>query len=319
MSIFHRQLLILAFSFFLIGGCVPIVNQPQIQPTSVPTVNQPQIQPASIPTVNQPQIQPTSIPTVGVDGDYLGQVPPGLTPQVFAPDIVSTSSAIEYGATFSPDGTEFYFTRRMNDSDSQNIYEAHLTDGVWSDPAPVSFSSGNNANEPHVTLDNRTLYFGWEHPLPPEEKNMGESHIWATDRTADGWSSPRYVGEGMFVSSDQSGQIYVTNFATGRPSLSKATLTNGRFTDMKYISAGVHPAIAPDGSYLVYDNGDGNLRVKFHLEDGTWGTAKDLTKWGISASASIASISPDGRYLFYVDKGDLYWVSAEIVRNLRDQ
>jgi Tol biopolymer transport system component len=85
---------------------------------------------------------------------------------------------------------------------------------------------------------------------------------------------------------------------------------------LEYISAGIHPAIAPDGSYLVYDNGDGNLRVRFRLADGKWGAAKDLTKQGLPASASIASISPDGKYLFFTNKGDLYWVSTELIKNL---
>lgn len=238
---------------------------------------------------------PTSIPatdTIGVTNTYMGQTPPGLTPQVFAPGIVSIPGAIDYAGSFSPDGSEFYFTRRMDNSESQNIYETHLVNGIWSEPAPVSFSAENNANEPHVTLDNKTLYFGWA-------KGTVEDGIWATDRTADGWSEPRYVGAGMFVSSDQSGQVYVTDMNTR--SLSKAILTDGIFTKLEYISAGIHPAIAPDGGYLVYDNGDGNLRVKFHLEDGSWGGPKNLTKQGIPASASIASISPDGKYLFYTD------------------
>ncbi len=83
------------------------------------------------------------------------------------------------------------------------------------------------------------------------------------------------------------------------------------------MQAGIHPAIAPDGSYLVSDDGDGNLRVRFRLADGKWSAAKDLTKQGIPASASIASISPDGQYLFYTDKGDLYWVSTELIKNLQ--
>jgi len=52
------------------------------------------------------------------------------------------------------------------------------------------------------------------------------------------------------------------------------------------------------------------------LADGKWDAAKDLTKQGIPASASIASISPDGKYLFFTDKGDLYWVSTELIKNL---
>ncbi len=251
---------------------------------------------------------------------YLGQTSPGLTPQVFAPGIVSIPSAMDFAGTFSPDGTEFYFTRRVDNGENV-IFEAHLVNGAWTDPAPASFASGFVAFEPHVTADNQTIYFGWAHSqLSAEKSSLEDGGIWATDRTASGWSDPRYVGAGMFVSSDQGGQIYVTTFsASGGPNLSKVMLTDRRFTTFENIGSGVHPAIAPDGSYLVYDDGNGNLRVRFLLEDGTWGIAKDLTKQGIPASAAIASISPDGNYLFYVDKGDLYWVSTELIKNLKDK
>ncbi|MCX6068088.1 MAG: hypothetical protein NT121_20455 [Chloroflexi bacterium] len=248
---------------------------------------------------------------------YLGQTPPGLTPQVFAPGIISIPSAMDFAGTFSPDETEFYFTRRF-DGQENVIYEIHLVNSIWTEPAPAAFASGYVAFEPHVTADNQTIYFGWAHSLSSEEKGTLETGgIWATDRTASGWSAPRYVGDGMFVSSDQSGQIYVTSFASGRPGLSKVTLTAGLFTAIEDIGSGVHPAIAPDGSYLVNDNGDGSLRVRFRLADGTWSAPKDLTKQGIPASAAIASISPDGKYLFYTDKGDLYWVSTDVIKSLK--
>jgi len=251
---------------------------------------------------------------VGASITYLGQTPPGLEPQVFAPGIVSIPEMNDYAGTFSADGTEFYFTRGVG-KQGHKIYETHLANGVWTTPAPVSFIADDDSFEPHVTLDNQTLYFSWFHPLPSGEKSAKVFGIWAMDRTPAGWSEPRYVGDGMFVSSDQSGQIYVTDMRTY--SLSKATLTDGRFTKLESLGAGIHPAIAPDGSYLVFDNGDGNFRVRFRLADGNLGAAKDLSRQGIPASASIASISPDGKYLFYTDKGDLYWVSTELIKGLQ--
>lgn len=44
-------------------------------------------------------------------GPYLGQKPPGMTPEIFRPGIVSLSEAVEYGMAFTPDGQEFYFNR----------------------------------------------------------------------------------------------------------------------------------------------------------------------------------------------------------------
>lgn len=313
MSTFYRLILALVILTFLIVGC-----QASVAPTSIPATGTP-IEP-------EPTIAPTASPETAknpsnknaIDASssaYLGQTPPSLTPQVFAPGIVSVETATDYGGSFSPDGREFYFTRWIDKSETV-IYETHLVDGAWTDPVPAAFAAGYGAFEPHVTADSTTLYFGWAHSPQSEEKStLEEGGIWATDRTAAGWSAPRYVGEGMFVSSDQSGQIYVTDIKTR--SLSEVTLTAGRFAKSEYISAGIHPAIAPDGSYLVYDDGNGNLRIRFRLADGKWDAAKDLTKQGIPASAAIASISPDGKYLFYVDKGDLYWVSTELIKNLQ--
>ena len=40
-------------------------------------------------------------------GPYLGQEPPGMAPEIFAPGIISTGN-FECMAFFSPDGREFY-------------------------------------------------------------------------------------------------------------------------------------------------------------------------------------------------------------------
>jgi hypothetical protein len=44
-------------------------------------------------------------------GPYLGQKPPGMMPELFAPGFVSTESHREYSCTFIPDGKEFHFGR----------------------------------------------------------------------------------------------------------------------------------------------------------------------------------------------------------------
>ena len=280
---------------------------------------------ATVPPPTSTELPPTLTPAPSVtptttlpslSGPYLGQTPPGLLPQLFAPGFISLSSSNEYSASFSPDGTEFYFTRQF--SNYQNIYETHLVDGVWSEPAPVAFSARYGAHEPHITLDNMVLYFGWFRPVPEDESSNMDYGIWAVDRLADGWSEPRYVGQGMYVSSDRSGQLYVTDLSVSQMRISLVTLTDGRFTTYERITTGAHPCIAPDGSYLVYDYGGGaHLYVRFHLEDGTWGEEIDLAGQGLPGIAGIASISPDGLYLFYTDGHELYWVSTEIITALR--
>jgi len=262
---------------------------------------------------------PSATPTTdfaNLSGPYLGQVPPDLTPRIFAPGFISLTYSVDYAASFAPDGSEFYFTRRTGNS--QNLYESHLVDGIWSQPAPLPFSSGYNAHEPHVTLDNAALYFGWFRPVPEGESSAMDYGIWAVDRMAGGWSEPRYVGQGMYVNSDLNGQLYITHQPTSSPAVALVTLSAGRLTDYERITPGAHPAIAPDGSYLVYDRqGSDHLWVQFRLPDGTWGPAQELNGEGFPQRAQIASISPDGLYLFFTDGNDLYWVSTEIITTLK--
>ena len=46
-------------------------------------------------------------------GPWLGQAPPGSTPKLFAPGLVSTRHHEHSGAVFSPDGDEVFWTVRQ--------------------------------------------------------------------------------------------------------------------------------------------------------------------------------------------------------------
>ena len=63
------------------------------------------------------QVKPDEFPAL--QGPYLGQKPPGMTPEIFAPGIVSTAE-FEFAGTFSPDGKEYFFTRRPDYGGSEN-------------------------------------------------------------------------------------------------------------------------------------------------------------------------------------------------------
>jgi ankyrin repeat protein/Tol biopolymer transport system component len=265
----------------------------------------------------------------GLKGPYFGQIPPGKTPQIFAPGVVSLLTTSDYAVTFSPDGKEFYFTRGGN---PQVIMVCREEAGGWTAPAPAAFSAGFSAHEPHLTLDNKRIYWGWFRPIPPGEPNLQHMDygIWASDRAPDGWSAPKFVGQGMFVSSSMDGQIYVTDH-TELPNgyLAKVNMADGRFAGFVRLRGGLdklrsqstniaHPAIAPDGSYIVFDVGGGpHLYVCFRNPDGTWSEAVDLSRHSLDPRGGIAKISPDGKFLFFGMSGDIYWVSTSLIEDLR--
>jgi hypothetical protein len=262
-------------------------------------------------------------------GQYFGQKPPGMTPEIFAPGIVSIPGYTEYSGTFSPDGNEYYFYRFSKNSPSK-IFFSKFSEREWTAPAPVTFADGYPSLEPHITFDNKTLYFAWERPIPAGDKGMQNiPGIWATTRTADGWSAPKYAGQGMWVSSSRDGRIYITDllFQSGGH-LARVTINNGLFTGYKKLTGGMdalsnmqemaHPCIAPDGSFLLFDVKGGHyLYVCFKMPDGTWGEAIDLTQHGFDPLAGGAYVSPDGKYLFFHLNGDIWWVDIKIIEELR--
>jgi hypothetical protein len=174
------------------------------------------------------------------------------------------------------------------------------------------------------------MYFGWFHPLPAGETGYaGDYGIYFTQRTTNDWSAPTYAGQGMFVSSSQYEQFYVTDLSTsGSAFLAKVLIQDGKFLKLERLKGGMdslrsthnlqaHPCIAPDGSYIIFDlDGGGLLHVCFKKQDGTWGEAINLTKYGIDVNAGIASISPDGKYLFFVLNGDIWWVDTQLIKKL---
>ena len=95
-------------------------------------------------------------PPPSLRGEYLGQTPPGTIPSVFAPGIVSTRAS-ELNAAFTPDGNEFYFTRRIDDRNT--LMAMRREDGVWSPPAVAGFSGTFSDVDPFITRDGRRLYF----------------------------------------------------------------------------------------------------------------------------------------------------------------
>lgn len=265
----------------------------------------------------------------GLDGPYLGQRPPGTTPEVFAPGIVSTAEGYEFSITVSPDGREIYFTRRIEPDGRNTIMVSRRTDDGWTAPEPAPFAAGRNANEPHLTPDGRRLYFGGP---TPEGRGPG---IWVVEREGAGWSEPVFHGHGMFASSTADGDLYMMTMVGGRPGgIAVYPKAGDGWGEPEVLGGGVnrpengvHGWVAADGSFIVFDSyqrdgaqgGEGDLFVAFRHDDGGWGEARNLGDEINHAGTNFCpSLSPDGRFLFYSGFRDIYWVSTEVIDRLRD-
>lgn len=253
-------------------------------------------------------------------GPYVGQTPPGTEPVVFAPGFVCKGPTNEYGCTFSPDGTEFYFSR------DGNTLSTVLQSGGWSKPRRTPWNTSKIEMEPHVTADGTKLWFS------SNRKSQGVAvgpGIWVMDRLVAGWGEPRYHCPGMYPTTAANGNLYYTDLDHAEGArIVMQRFENGGYGPAEPLGDAVngflpnaHPCIAWDESFLIFDSPRPNspafpwhLYVSFLLPDGSWSEPQRIAETGES---SIASLSPDGKYLFFNCGRQIYWVSTEILDRYR--
>jgi hypothetical protein len=255
----------------------------------------------------------------GRQGPYLGEEPPGLIPEPFAPGIISTRGHFEFHLIVSPGGKEIYLGRRGSE-----MMVCRWEEDGWSAPRPSPLSEQYGAFEPHISWDGKKMFFG------------SGPKIMMVERLGDGWGEPVEVMPGMYATTSRDGSIYVTDLTSGRPygAIARSELVNGEYTQPQIVEGelnlpqgSAHPCIAPDESFVVFDalitseeeGGEQvDLFVCFREKNGSWGEAVNLGPEINTPGGNIcATLSPDGKYLFYLANRDIYWVSTEVIERLR--
>ncbi len=260
---------------------------------------------------------------------------PEDTPLIFGSDIISTDDAMEFAITFNPEMDELYFTRRKSGEENE-IYTMKLVDGKWSEPELAFFSTIKGWDfEPHINPNGDLLYFGSTRPLNDAIESSG-LHQWYSKKDASGWSKPiplekpfvdRFV---MYLTSSENGNLYFTSGEKGdKPEdwvIYNSIYEEGQYRNIKRMVKEInfsgkyiaHSYIAPDESYMIFDAerssgfGECDLYISFK-ENGVWTESYNLgPKINTEQCEMTASISPDGKYLFFHrgggDNGDIYWI-----------
>jgi Tol biopolymer transport system component len=102
-------------------------------------------------------------------GLYLGQTPPGLDVEVFAPGIVSIEEGKEYKIAISPDRQEIFFTRRTPGGRNDRLWVSRLENGRLTVPELAPFTYDVLETDACFTPDGNRVYFNSARPLPGEE------------------------------------------------------------------------------------------------------------------------------------------------------
>ena len=252
-------------------------------------------------------------------GPYMGQKPPGMVAESFAPGIIS-KDAWELEGVFAPGMKEFYFTSNRK---SSTVTGFRQINNVWK-----KYTEFKRTGEVTFSPDGKRMH-------------MAKGY---KDRIGEGWSERKSLGpmfdrkdwgimrlsasaKGTYVFDDykSNDEIRISTIKEGKrqaPIKMGPNINTGKWT--------AHPFIAPDESYLIWDSereggfGDTDIYISFRQKNGSWGAAINMGDNVNSDKADFyASVTPDGKYILFNrtmdDKGniDIYWVDAQIIEKLK--
>jgi Tol biopolymer transport system component len=265
--------------------------------------------------------QKTDFPVL--KGLYLGQTPPGTTPVVFAPGIVSTGLYTR-DIAISKDGKEIYFC--VSDAAATSIFVTKLCNGRWTEPVIAEFSGNGFLDlEPHISPDGTKFFFMSNRPPHDKEPKNGWYYqkIWMMNKTESGWSEPLLVDEPVgteenefFPSVTNENVLYFTRSTkSGKAMIYKSRFENGMYQVPEMLPFSLpengllfNAYISPKEDFMITCalnidslNTDQDYFISFKTSQGKW---SKLIKFGPEINtpddnANSAFVSPDGKYLFF--------------------
>lgn len=286
---------------------------------------------------------------LNLTGSYLGQKPPGLTPEIFLPEILSSQLHPHGSLAFSNDRRAVYWSAMLKDGPQQTIFCSEFNGKSLSMPRKADFAADSGSGGPAFSADGKRIYFSLIMPAINQQVNKPTA-ICFTEWNNARWSSPvvieitrdTIITKGQ-VSVARSGNIYFSGrkYDERMPSIYVCRNEGGKILAPekitgKILEAGliVDPWIDPDEKYLLVscqpEQGPPmrtDIGISFREADGSWGKPIRLdARINTADFERFASITPDGKYLFFIrsasqqfvgDGAHFYWVSAKIIEELR--
>ena len=276
-------------------------------------------------------------------GPYLGQTPPGTTPVVFAPNLVSTETT-ELCAVFSPDGTEFYFARSERERGAR-MRSITRENEIWGSAKPIAFTGDYSSVDMFMSRDGQRLYFCSNRALDGKGAAKQDTDIWVATRAANGWSEPVNLGDAVnsgendyYPTFTARGDLYFSSprgGGAGGNDIYRSRLADGTLGRAENLGPPINtdkwefdPFIAADESYLIFASnrpgslGGSDLYISVRKPDGSWAPPENMGEPINSVGPEYTPmLSPDGKYLFFTSgrngPDDIFWVDASVIARFR--
>jgi hypothetical protein len=250
---------------------------------------------------------------------YLGLMPPGMEPEIFAPGLVSTAD-FEGCIVFSPDGTQMVFNRFVNRQAFTMLMKAEGAE--WTGPHEAPIASPFYQGDFTVSPDGTAFYFSANWPSEEGGEPFEHSDIWVVDIDGAAWGEPRRVGPP--ISTDENHESYPVITRDGtlyyfarepgeQADIFAAPEQDGGFGQPVRLAPPVNtefeeydPFLPPDGRYMVFASkrpgglGSDDFYISFRRGDGSWGEAIHMGEpVSSAASENRPFVTLDGNYFFF--------------------
>ncbi len=285
-------------------------------------------------------------------GQYFGQKPPGIKPELLAPGLIS-SSDFEYCSGFLQNGKAFIFKRQEytgEDFSESDFYNSptlftELRDDNWTEPTVVPFNDLHPFNFT-TAPDSRSFLFTSKCSEEISDNSL-KSAIWKVELANDGWGKPQRLGSPInsgtgdsYASMTADGTLYFMSGREGgfgRSDIYRSELVNGEYIISENLRRPVNseereldPVISPDESYLIFcadlpgGFGSFDLYITFRNSDGTWTEPVNMGREVNTLHAeNRANITPDGKYILFMrgttEYSDIYWMESKVINKIKNE
>ena len=283
-------------------------------------------------------LKPVDFPQLS--GPYLGQQPPGMTPEIFASGVLVAEDGDAINSVFSPDGMEFYYVVLEDGSPRYNLWSTRITGETWTRPGELRLAGEYEVADIALSPDGNRLYFCSD--MPTYWENAEGFDIWYVERIGEGWSKPVNAGRNINSPGGETQPSFTSDGTMYFPSHREGTLNgsvdlffsemiNGEFMEPVRLPDSVNSEynegnsfIAPDGSFILFarwdmpksiDGGKG-LYISFRESDGGWTEAIN-TAPVLAVRGSLAALTHDGKYLLWSTPQGIHWVDMRALQQLR--
>jgi hypothetical protein len=261
-------------------------------------------------------------------------------PVLFMDQFISTPNFEHSSLTFGEDNTIYWsrFNQPLDPSNNHFIYTTrYLDNGEFSKVDVVKWNPSFTVDSPYY-YDGKIYFHGRERNLftifqyDIEKMVMDEIYINTTQSVSNPFKNNEILLFDMSINEEPGTQIMYVDNSTNEPQ----PFIDG--IEDQYINT--NPFLSMDSNLFLYasvDRRDGkgaaDLYVSFKSSDGTWSEGINLEKVNTSSNERFPSLSPDGKYLFFVSNrtedehiasttltqnglGDYYWIKADFIYEL---